>query len=132
MMSKCGSIVAVVGALLVGSVASAHEPFFMGLGDLPGGDVYSWASAVSVDGGVVVGTSSSTSQGLEGFRWENGAMIGLGHLPGGIPGSRGFGVSSDGSVVVGSSWSSLYAEAFRWTEPEGMIGLGYLDWGRPQ
>ena len=42
--------------------ADAAEPFFMGLGDLPGGGFSSFAYGVSADGSVVVG------QGLSGIR----------------------------------------------------------------
>ena len=43
-------------------------PMFMGLGDLPGGQSYSFADDVSDDGTTVVGRSNSSS-GPEAFRW---------------------------------------------------------------
>ena len=68
------------------SPASA-EAMFMGLGDLPGGRVASFANAVSADGSVVVGHSSSAlalGSAYEAFRWTAAdGMIGLGDLPGG-------------------------------------------------
>ena len=54
------------------------------LGDLPGVNFLSDAQAVSADGSVVVGGSSSGGT-LEAFRWtEGGGMVGLGLLPGGL------------------------------------------------
>jgi len=40
-------------------VQVVHGASFQGLGDLPGGSVFSYAFAVSADGRVVVGNSSS-------------------------------------------------------------------------
>ncbi len=96
------------------------------LGDLPGGDDHSQASAVSQSGSVVVGSSQSSS-GLEAFRWtSSGGMTGLGDLPGGWFESEATGVSNDGAVVVGTSVTASGREAFRWTDAEGMVGLGTL------
>ena len=91
-----------------------------GLGDLPGGDFYSIAHAVSGDGSVVVGGSKSGSQ-VEAFRWtETGGMVGLGMLPGASD-SWARGVSADGSVIVGYSG----VKAFLWTEAGGMVALDF-------
>lgn len=50
---------------------------FQGLGDLPGGNIFSQAAGVSADGSVVVGQSNSASGG-EAFRWTaGGGMVGL-------------------------------------------------------
>jgi probable HAF family extracellular repeat protein len=74
----------------------------VGLGDLPGGNFYSFAMDISADGSVVVGGSESGA-GSEVFRWTNAeGMVGLGNLPGG-DNSYALGVSGDGSVVVGSA-----------------------------
>jgi probable HAF family extracellular repeat protein len=102
---------------------------FQGLGDLPGGIFSSYASGVSADGKVVVGTSQS-SNGLEAFRWTaTNGMVGLGDLAGGSFSSSAAGVSADGTVVVGSGASSSGTEAFRWTQATGMVGLGDLPGG---
>ena len=71
------------GNRAVGAVSSCSTAAtFQGLGDLPGGSVESWAYAVSPDGSVVVGSSSSSS-GQQAFRWTSGqGMVGLGYLPG--------------------------------------------------
>ena len=118
---------AVTVALGAASPSVGDEPFFMGLGHLPGGYPCSRAKGVSADGQVVVGFGASASwQTFEAFRWtaEQG-MVGLGHIPGGDFGSVASGVSADGSVIVGGSG----AEAFRWTPDEGMVGLGDLPGG---
>lgn len=102
---------------------------FTGLGDLPGGTFYTYASGVSDDGSVVVGRGYSDA-GLEAFRWtlETGA-VGLGDLPGGLFNSTAFGVSGDGKVIVGQGVSDISPEAMRWTEDGGMVPLGLPDAG---
>lgn len=104
---------------------------FTGLGDLPGGQSRSRASAVSADGRVVVGAASSAARGLnEGFVWtpETG-MFGLGFLPEGDNSSGSSDVSADGNTIVGSSSIAgpSNTESFRWTLGAGMKGLGTLD-----
>jgi RNA polymerase sigma factor (sigma-70 family) len=108
------------------------NPILNGLGDLPGGEFASYASGVSADGSVVVGTSIS-SNGEEAFRWTlTNGMIGLGDLSGGNLSSRAAGVSADGTVIVGTSSSSFGLEAFRWTQSTRMVGLGDLPGDRFQ
>jgi probable HAF family extracellular repeat protein len=103
------------------------------LGDLPGGGFYSFANAVSADGSVIVGASTSTDSGvsdLEAFRWTQATgMVGLGDLPGGRVDSFATGVSADGSIVVGSSAVAIgdggvdvYAP-FIWDAANGMRDL---------
>ena len=95
----------------------------VGLGYLPGGDAESYATAVSADGGVVVG-HASVGGAAQAFIWtQPGGMVGLGFLPGGSY-SRAYGVSGDGTVVVGVSDSDSGPQAFSWTETDGMVGLG--------
>jgi probable HAF family extracellular repeat protein len=107
---------------------------FQPLGDLPGGDVLSVATGVSVDGAVIVGQSGSDGSGYEAFRWtETGGMVGLGDLFGSpmMVDSSGNDVSADGSVVVGQALSAvtLTGQAYRWTQATGMVGLGDLPGG---
>jgi probable HAF family extracellular repeat protein len=103
-----------------------------GLGFLPGmvSDPLSQAHAVSRNGGVIVGTSTSGGAD-QAFRWTaTGGMMGLGNLPGQAGGeSRAYGVSADGSVIVGQSWAGSRMESFRWTQSEGMMSLGALPAG---
>ncbi|HEX6962932.1 MAG TPA: hypothetical protein VF175_13765 [Lacipirellula sp.] len=103
------------------------------LGDLPGGGYYSFANAVSADGSVIVGASTSTASGvsdLEAFRWTaGGGMVGLGDLPGGRFDSFATGISANGSIVVGASAVAIgdggvdvYAP-FIWDAASGMRDL---------
>jgi len=131
------------GSVVVGA-AGFYDPFVLqafrwswstgmvGLGILgttPGWEPLSRALAVSSDGSVVVGLTSSAPGG-QAFLWtEAEGMVGLGDLPGGSFSSCANDISSDASVVVGSCNSSAGQEAFRWTEAEGMVGLGDLPGG---
>ena len=91
-----------------------------GLGDLSGGDYYSFAKGVSGDGSVIVGLSQSTN-GIEAFRWtEADGMAGLGFLDGGSN-SRATGVSGDGSIVVGYS-----SKVFIWQDGQMQSMRNYL------
>jgi probable HAF family extracellular repeat protein len=81
--------------MLVPSAAGAAP--FVGLGDLPGGDLSSFALGVSADGSVVVGAGNSAA-GNEAFRWTAATgMAGLGDLPGGS-------FFSDGIGTKGRCW----------------------------
>jgi probable HAF family extracellular repeat protein len=108
----------------------APAPSFTAIGDLPGGATSSSAVAVSADGSVVVGASSSANGSEEAVRWTRaGGPVGLGDLPGGAFYSEADGVSADGNVIVGSGGVAADLElrqAFRWTPSNGMVGLGYL------
>ncbi|MHB8949158.1 MAG: autotransporter domain-containing protein [Rhodoferax sp.] len=100
-----------------------------GLGFL-GTGTGSYATSVSADGRVVVGSSQNGTISYEAFRWTSGGgMVGLGFLGTGT-GSYATSVSADGGVVVGDSQnSSDNSEAFRWTSSGGMTGLGFLGTG---
>lgn len=101
---------------------------FRGLGDLPGGEFYSYATAVSADGTVVVGVGVS-ADGDEAVRWTSEGISPLGDLPRGVHNSVPWGVSADGSVVVGTARtlvaSGLFTipEGFVWTVAGGMRSL---------
>lgn len=102
---------------------------FLNLGTLTGGG-FSSATAISLDGRVIVGcTSDNDSPNLNAFRWtEDGGMVGLERLPGGSDvnnrASEATDVSDDGAVVVGEAGSSTGLHAFRWTEQGGTVALG--------
>ena len=90
----------------------------------PAGQLWSWASAVSIDGDWVAGFAGSSfgsAAGWEGVRWHvsTGALDRIA-----VPGAGVWakGISGDGSVVVGSAAE----EAFRWTSAGGLVGLGTL------
>ncbi len=106
----------------MGSAAMADLPSFQGLGDLPGGEIYSWAYDVSADGSAVVGHSKSSSgtEANEAFLWTVDGMTGMGNLSG-VGYSNASAVSWDESaeewVVAGTgnlySFSGTSGEAFR-------------------
>jgi probable HAF family extracellular repeat protein len=118
------------GSVIAGTMNNSDRPVrwkqdegFQLLGDLPGGLSGGAALAVSVNGDVLVGTSTS-ELGPEAFRWtESDGMIGLGDLPGGSFESRALAVSGDGAVIVGYSYTARGKEAFIWDEEHGMRGL---------
>jgi uncharacterized membrane protein len=117
----------VAGAYLAIALVAGRAravPRFQGLGDLPGGVMSSTALAVSLDGSVVVGQSSS-AQYVEAFRWTAAdGMRGLGILPGWVSSSAS-GVADDGSIVVGTVFrgdprTSPEFSPFIWDETNGM------------
>jgi probable HAF family extracellular repeat protein len=118
--------------LFLGGTARAAGASFTPIGDLPGGVSGGTAVAVSADGSVVVGASSSAN-GDEAVRWtRSGGLVGLGDLPGGVFRSEADGVSADGNVIVGAGNVGIDAalrQAYRWTPATGMVGLGYLPGG---
>lgn len=95
---------------------------FQGLGYLPNGTAASFASAISADGKVVVGSSWAAPGSMESqsFRWTaSNGMTTLDHESGWA--SMASAVSYDGSVIVGTTGGRL----FRWT---ASAGVTYLDW----
>jgi probable HAF family extracellular repeat protein len=95
----------------------------VGLGDLPGGDFWSSATAISPDGATIVGESRGRA-GSEAFRWTRATgLIGLGDLRGGDFSSRAEAVSAGGQRIVGSSETAAGPEAFLWTPRSGMRPL---------
>lgn len=117
-----------------------------GLGFLPDARVdSSYATAVSADGNVIVGSGSSGRPLVldEAFVWTAGTgMVGLGVVDQPVDPlteyarSEARGISSDGFVIVGSSDFNRSGadpvdrtEAFRWTATGGMQGLGDLPGG---
>lgn len=98
------------------------------LGTLGAATLSSFATGVSADCGVVVGTSNVTS-GFDqhAFRWTaaNG-MADLGSPAGASRSSRAFGTSSNGGVIVGDAdfvdpndFRGYHTTAFRWTATAG-------------
>lgn len=126
-VSHDGSVV--VGAGTIGSFRWTAADGIVALPDLPGGTLAGSAFAVSGDGTVIGGYSSSTS-GEEAFRWTQATgMVGLGDLAGGGFGSRIYGASLDGAVLVGYGASASGTEAMYWTQATGMVGVGDLAGG---
>ncbi len=106
---------------------------FQGIGDLPGGAVFSWAKGISADGKVIVGGSDGANGG-EAFYWhvDQATMVGIGDLPGDAFYSIANATSTDGSVIVGTSVSADGERAFRW-QAGTMTDLGIVptaNWSR--
>ena len=107
------------------SAALARDASFMGLADLPGGQLNSRASAITEDGRFIVGWSHGTGQaggtGQRGVRWDS--------LTGAITGSTGWNssgasdISADGLRIVGSASPNI---AYRWDFPAGNFRVGGL------
>lgn len=99
------------------------------LGELPGGNVDSFAVDVSADGRVVVG-NSGVDDGEAPFRWT--AEDGMVRLP--TQHGQALAVSPDGATIVGSSRRNLTvgqrAEAAVWKAGEEVRLLGVLPAGR--
>jgi hypothetical protein len=113
-------------ALVVSAnTAHAEQAFFMGLGDLPGGEFWSTPADISGDGSVVVGLSKSSSYSIgndEVFRWTHDTgIVGLG-----LPTGLGLRISTDGSTIVGdlhNSGSLPEYQPYRWTQSNGVVSL---------
>ena len=87
------------------------------LGTLPGAAYpESFASDVSANGNVVVGSGNSADGGIQAFRWTpTTGMTGLGYLPGGRTSSDAAAVSADGLIIVGTAINAANAsKAVRW------------------
>ncbi len=115
------SIAVSIALLALGGIGLAQtEPFFRGIGVLPGPTVQSLVHAVSGDGQVVFGQSYG---GI--VRWREGVLA---LLPMVSPGQlyQVNDVNHDGSVIVGHGASGTEVGAFRWTETGGLTILGHL------
>lgn len=121
------------GAVVVGTSSSpvadwrafrwTQQTGMVDLGALPG-DVYSFGSATSANGNVVVGTSGGPN-GERAFRWTtNQGMRALDSLDPTL-GSGGFVVSPNGTWTAGYSGSS----AVRWNAAGHVRDLGMLPGG---
>lgn len=122
--------------LIILCLASSTPPAgaqasFTGLGfagSRPDGQRYSYAYAVSANGGVIVGTTT-TPAGQEAFRWTTiGGMEALGDLPGGGVSSVAYSVSADGAVIAGDGRAGEVSRVFRWINGT-MIDVGFLPGG---
>jgi uncharacterized membrane protein len=91
----------------------AQQAYFMGLGDLPGGDFSSQPNDISADGSVIVG-SSAAGAGNDTFRWtrETG-IVGLGINVSALR------ISGDGTTIIGNTSDSSDTQPFRWTQESG-------------
>lgn len=99
---------------------------FTGISPLPG-DVSNQPTAVSADGTVVVGISTSTSGKTQAFRWSAlEGMTGLGFMAGGTS-SSARAVSADGTMVLGDgNADGVFSAVFRWRVNTGLVPLKSL------
>ncbi len=99
------------------------------LGRLPGG-AWTFASAISDDGTVVVGDGEIAGGSYRAWRWTAATgLVSLG-VASGKTYSGSMCVSGNGLVVAGVSGSG-YDIASRWTQATGMVSLGSLASGQP-
>lgn len=109
----------IVWAVCPGMCAYAQQYVsFHGLGDLPGGDVYSEAARVN-DAGQVVGNShsvnSTTNGSREAYVWtESTGMVALSDIPGGQYWCEALGVNNTGQAVGYGYNDSSDFEAMLW------------------
>lgn len=119
------SIYPLIWFLLVTFPINVCATEFIRLGDLPGGEFDSAATAVTDDGKVACGYSDSGGDRWEAFRWTQAeGIVGLGEISGGMFGSVCTALSADGDIAVGYSNTATGLEAFRWSSATGLVGLG--------
>jgi probable HAF family extracellular repeat protein len=107
-----------------GSRAFRFGPPFVNIGDLPGGLIDGYATAIN-DLGEVVG-EGRTGSARHAFLWtEDTGFQDLGFLPGGSDYSVASDVNSAGQVV-GRGSSADHVRPFLWTAIGGMQDLGTL------
>jgi probable HAF family extracellular repeat protein len=97
--------------VLAATGASAQS--LRGLGDAPGGQAASCALAISADGRVITGWTS-TEAGTRAFKWQDGEMVILAASQQGAIPLVGHAISADGQVIVGLAQSVQSSIAFRW------------------
>jgi probable HAF family extracellular repeat protein len=97
------------------------------LGDLPGGEDYSYAYAMN-ENDIVVG-GSATTNGHQAFIWSAAdGMRQLTGLPDGVIRSVGNAVNNAGQVLVEAAIDAG-PRSFLWTEGVGMQDIGHLSGG---
>lgn len=114
-------------AVTLALAASAPAGTFTPLGDLPGGEFFSAAYAMSPDGRAIVGASANRGFVWDGFIWRRGEGISLAAPDRPDPDIMVSpqGVANNGIAVVGLLNTGAF-EAFRWTPGDGFETLGFL------
>ncbi|MDB6009988.1 MAG: Autotransporter beta-domain protein [Gammaproteobacteria bacterium] len=101
-------------------------PIILDLGRLSGGGNSSYASAISADGTVVVGSANHGNYGQVAFKWKpDTGMVSLDQSFFIRHSAYATAVNYNGSVIVGA-WDSAGSgldRAFRWTKETGMFTL---------
>lgn len=118
--------VAAIFFAAVDPIRATSPAQFIPLGDLPGGDFYSSATAVSADGSTVVGSSMSGT-GYDAFKWtEATGMVRLGTFgTNGVTGATS--VSGNGKIIVGNTYADVNSyvdsDPFIYFDGEGFSSL---------
>lgn len=86
-------------------------------------------AAISDDGTVTAGVSTSSARIQDAFRSQNGTTTATGLLPGGTAKSLALAISADGTTVVGQSSSTQGDQAFLKVGNQPVVGLGDLPGG---
>ena len=125
--SRSGVVFLAVAITLFTAPIAKAAPFFNGLGFLPGRSS-STASAVSADGKVVVGTSSTpgVDSSVRAFRWTStDGMTSIDAKLNPISSSGATAVSADGSAIAGTMtpFGSSTTKSFYWTASTGAVSL---------
>lgn len=124
-MSADGTIIVGQGSAPGSNLLAFRWTLADGMTVLPsfsGGTGIGAANAISPDGSVIVGYSSSAS-GQEACAWIGGAPSGLGDLAGGKFASTALAASSGGTTVVGYGTSATGQEAIVWDSAHGTRNL---------
>jgi hypothetical protein len=121
------------GNVLTGSVSSSagrqayrwtEATGITPLGDLPGGQFFSYAEAVSGDGSKIVGQGTKENSSQPILWTESAGIRALGDITGEPFDGWAFDISKNGNVVVGLGNKGTGDEAFVWTETGGRVDLG--------
>ena len=94
-----------------------------------GVDHNSYAGAVSADGSVIAGYSTTTSGAFNAFRWTQATgMVSLGGVGGNDGFTRADDMSDDGSTIVGYSQTAAAPNGagYRWNQANGIENIGTL------
>lgn len=103
----------------------------IGLGDLPGGQYYSGATAINNAGTVVGVSSSAEAYFLEAFIWTaQTGMRRLGTLPNGAFPGLPVNINERGQVLL-SAFIDGWGQPTIWDPEQGYFGLGYLPGNDP-
>jgi uncharacterized membrane protein len=126
--------VAVVGIGVSAACAAADEPFFLELGDLPGGIFVSYAKGISADGRVCIGESVNAGYfNFWGYRWTQETGMNALDLPPDTISCSANDTDAIGFSITGHKYyrrnSRYVQEAYRWIDTSGFELLGDLPGG---
>jgi len=114
--------------------AGADEPYFLPIGDLPGGLFVSHVDGMSPDGFAVVGTSKGGPFGGNDYPYIWTRDTGIQPLlpSNELRGGASSAASLRGIMAAGGGSKERHGGAFFWTPQEGVVFIGYLPGGEYQ